>query len=135
MHICAARTPSLCEVQEKELAQIAHNLGDVTAFFERGLCNDPRRHLVKHLVEHVTQLVHDVILRAIDAVHTVIGAFAFIFFVIFTGVVEAWGVSQLLRASVHTRHVQDKDSANLFVTQSHSFLNENTQKKKRSKDT
>ena len=88
-----ARTPSLCEVQERELlAQIAHDLGDVAAFFELGLANDPRRHLMKHLVEHVAQFVHDVILRAIGAVHTVVGALSLILLVVFSGVVEALGI-------------------------------------------
>ena len=120
-------------MQVGELAQTVYSLSDVTAFFERGLDNDPRRHLMEHLVEHVAQFVHDVILRAIGAVHTVVGAFAFILFFIFSGVVEAWGVLSIQRASVHMRHVQDEDSANLFMTQSHTF-SDGTQKKKRSKD-
>ena len=104
MHICAARTPSLCEVQVGELAQIAHSLGDVTAFFERGLDNDPRRHLMKHLVEHVTQFVHDVIHRAILAVHPIISSFAFILLLIFAGVVETCESVSLLRAGVYTHN-------------------------------
>ena len=107
MHICAARTSSLCEVQVGELAQTAHSLGGVTAFLERGLHNDPRRHLMKHVVEHVTQLAHDIILRAVFAVHTVVGALALVFLFIFCGVVEAWGVLQLQRASVR-EHVKQK---------------------------
>ena len=46
---------------------------------------------MKHLVEHVAQFVHDGILRAIGAVHTVIGALALVLLLIFPGVVEAWG--------------------------------------------
>jgi hypothetical protein len=129
MHICAARTPSLCEVQVGELAQIAHSLGDVTAFFERGLDNDPRRHLMKHLVEHVTQFVHDVILRAVRAVHTVVGALALVLLLIFSGVVEAWGVLSLQRASVHMQHAQEKDRTGAFVAHSHTPRREHAKEK------
>ena len=105
-------------MQERELlAQIAHNLGDVAAFFELGLANDPCRHLMKHLVEHVTQFIHDVILRAIGAVHTVVGALALVLLLIFSGVVEAWGVLLLQRASVHMRRAQEEDSTSASVAQ------------------
>ena len=69
---------SLCEVQIRELPQSGHGLGHTAALFERMLHHHAHCHLVEDLVIHVSELVHNIICRAIYAVHTIVRALALV---------------------------------------------------------
>ena len=77
-------------MQEHELlAQAGHRLCDLAIFFELRLDHHTHAHVVEDLVEHVAELVDDAVLRAVAAIHAVVGALTFILLLVFCRVIEA----------------------------------------------